>query len=253
MAKEIFPRHESGLVDLDCYLTYLPDHPDTVPIYLVPFNESPVVHQHVYFRWFGYRSPGKTPDEGNLNPLAKFRNFSHNQILMRRTEELRLHQDFEDDVRPPPDETVSKSLEDFRRLDQLAASTIGLELTLHPECRWQYFPDSGPALASYYVPKLDIADYFDNQRELAIESLAHPKISPQRVITSAIKRLSVYLQDERLSSEADERLAADLQYYPLRMRHKQHFYDLSNFMLNQEFKVVRLPEETEIEADYVAA
>jgi len=249
MTKEAFPRHESGLVDFDCYLPYLPDHPDKAPIYVIPSPDSPIVHQHVYFQWNGYRSPGNH-EEGIKNPLSKFRSFSYNQILMRRVEEKRAHQDFEDHVGPPPETTVEKSLMDFRHLDFLAAASIGLEMALHPERRHQYFPHVGSPIVSKTVSRLDIADFFDTQREILIDAVRTPEISPQRVITSAIKRLSTYFGDARITKEADERLANDSQYYPLRMRHKEHFYNLSNYMLKKEFDIEML---TEMEADVETA
>jgi len=250
MSKEAFPRHESGLVDFDCYLPYLPDHPDEVPIYVVPSPGSPVVHQHVYFQLNGYRSPGKTSEEGNQNPLSRFRGFSYNQILMRRFEEKRAHRDFEDHVDPPPEITIEKSLMDFRHLDLLAATSIGLEMALHPRRRRQYFPHIGAPVVSKTISRLDIADFFDGQREILIDAVRTPEISPQRVITSAIKRLSTYFGDARITKEADERLANDSQYYPLRMRHKEHFYNLSNYMLKKEFDIEML---TEMEADVETA
>src|SRR3989344_4952872 len=117
MGRRPFPRHEeSGLVDLSCYLPYLPDPPDKVPIYVVPSPDSPFVHQHVYFKWQGYKLKGLSPVEGSHSPLAKFRNFSYNQVLMRRKKENKLHVDFETHVSPPPDKTIENVLNEYEHL-----------------------------------------------------------------------------------------------------------------------------------------
>ena len=253
MAEMAFPRHESGLVDFDCYLPYLPDHPDNVPIYVIPSSASPFVHQHVYFKLDEYRSPGKTGAEGELNPLSWFRSFSYNQILMRRDQETRVHQDLVRHVEPPPVAVVEMSIEDFRRLDLAAVASLGLQLTLNPEKAPQNFPDTGLSAIIRRSARLDVADYFDTLRESTIHELASPKVTPHKIITSAFKRLAIYLDDKRLADEANERLADDPEYYPLRVRDKRHFLNMGNCLLKREFQIETTPEETVLDAGIIAA
>ena len=254
MAKEAFPRHEdSGLVDLDCYLPFLPDPPDRVPAFVRPSPDAPFVHQHVYFTWGKYRSPGKTADEGQDNPLAKFRAFSYNQVLMRRRKELKLHQKYEDEVEHPPMSTVSASLEDLREIDMLAASAIGFEVSRNPEVIAMHVPEMGEPKAYQVVPRTEISDFFETQREKLIEVLRSPRITPQSVVVSALKRVATYLDNPRLDKEANERLAADHIYFPVRVRSLRHYYDLGNSMLNQEFGILEAREETEVDSAEEAA
>src|SRR5437588_451712 len=118
--REFFPRDENGLVDLSCYLRYLPDPPDRVPV---------------------------------------------------------------------------------------LESADGINVALEPERLYDL--SLGPPQNGRHLSPSERAELFDHQRSLALDALADPLVTPQRVVTSALKRLAVFLNDQKLNRLASLHLAED--------------------------------------------
>lgn len=236
--RDPFLREDSGLVNLESYLPYLVDRPESVPISLPLKNQGPLVHQHVYFREPDYRQDGVPVEEKDWD-LVWMRNISYNQIIMRRRLEVRLHHDHEEHVLPPSPDTNRKCLEDYGHIDTIGAAIIGKVIALNPEIQPAMLPGSTrPARINVLSPE-ERAEFFDGQLTTSLEAITHPEITPERVITSALKRMSIYLKDPELQSEAGRRLKEDNTYYPLRMPKLGKLFHLSNELIAGAFE----PEE----------
>lgn len=234
----------SDLVNLESYLPYLIDPPETAPITLPFNNQGPFVHQHVYFQEAAYRQDGVPPEDKDWG-LVWMRNISYNQVIMRRHMELKLHQEHEEDVAPPSSETNSYCLEDYNQVDIIGAATVGKNVALNPMLQPIILPDSGrPARVDDLSPE-ERANFFDQQLEGSLAALEQPLVTPQRVITSALKRMSALLNSAELESLANKRLEEDVIYYPLRMPKVAKLYHLSNELVIRAFEVqtIETPEE----------
>lgn len=236
MAKKEFKREHSRLVNLECYMPYLTDAPEDVPISLPPNNNGPFVHQHIYFQESKYRQDGVELEKKDMN-LVWMRRISYNQIIMRRHIEPKLHRDHEDHVIPPPPETNRQCLEDFEHVDNIGAAILGKVMALKPDAHPDLLDKFGYPARYKFLSPTDRADFFDEQYAISLEAIKSPQITPERVISSALKRMSIFLEDSELEAEADRRINGDKTHYPLRMPKLSQLYQRSNVMIARAFEL----------------
>jgi hypothetical protein len=222
-----FPRHENGLIDFDCYLPYLPDEPSETPVMSVA-NGVDWVYQHVYFTETAWRQFDRLPEERDAQ-RALFHLSTYNQIQMRPLEELRVHQDHEQEVEPLSCPVIEQSLADFGELDIIAATTLGIQVAKGSQIWGEGVKPSDHKILSPW----DAADILEDIRALSLNKIMTSGITPQRVITSALKRAATLLNDRDLSFIADERLEEDSVYYPLRIPRLGRLSTISNQMLKR--------------------
>lgn len=240
---EPFPREESGLVNLEAYLPFLPDHADEVPPIVetnMPYHERMFVHQHIYFKRDVYRD--LSLPQNAESKLRRFRECSYNQLAMRRNQELKVHLYYEGHVEPPPEVAVNGSLVDFDHLDIIGAATVGKAIALKPESLFILAPKAFPTDYSRGWSSTERADFFDSQREEALKALDKPVITPEIVVTSALKRLALALDDRELLKLADERLPEDSRYYPIRVPKPGRLYSIGHTMLSKAGGIRPMPQ-----------
>jgi hypothetical protein len=231
MDKKPFVREKPNeLVSLRSYDPYLIDPPEAVPIRLPFNNQGMFVHQHMYFREADYRQH-RVPVENKNWGLVWVRNISYNQVIMRRTLELKLHKDHEDQVEPPPDETIADNLRDLAHVDLIGAAIIGKLIGLKPELKPTIVPSGSQLARRDEITPTERAEFFDGLLAKSVTELEKPLVTPQIVIASALKRMAVLLGHKGLENEADARLMEEETYYPLRMPKVERLYHLSNELL----------------------
>ncbi len=243
-----FSRHtESLLIKLESYHTYLVDPPEVVPLVL-PFNNCNgfYVNQHIYFPETAYRQAGVPPEEKDFS-LNWMRRISYNQIIMRREQEIKLHNEMDEVVIPPPQEVVRKNLEDFAHLDIIGAALVGKIVSVHPEVQAQVFarPGKVPAEVRDITPS-ERVEHFDSLLEKSVSILDNPQITPKLVLSSAMKRMAQLLGNKSLESEADQQLRHEDLYYPLRMPKLERLFHLSNTLLLDESDPVSIVQPIEL-------
>lgn len=235
-----FPRLQNGLVDIEAYQEYLPDHPDTIPPIVRYADKIGWRHQHLYFWRSFYRQKYEPKPLRDLTLLYFWRS-PYNQLLMRISEESKVHDRYKSLVSPPPIETMEKSLKDFGLLDQLGSAAVGRRVSLVPEA----FSHVREGLKPHAVTRLrspaEIATIFDREIETAIERLKNPLVTPQRVVTGAISRMARLTRNPRLLEEAERRTAEDPIFYPVRIREPQALFVLSNQLLDKHRLIVVHP------------
>lgn len=228
---ERFPRDKNGLVDINAYSEYLIDHPDDVPTQVTGQGNG-YVHQHLYFWRNFYKQKGE-PAILRDKLLSSFWESPYNQLLMRPYKERQVHDRFRGLVSPPPIETMKKALIDFGNLDYLGAAALGRRIALLPEAREYIVPGvNAPKAAKNFSP-LETARLFDIEIERILETLNQPLVTPQRVITGAISRMSRMLHSESLNEDAERRIDEDPVYYPVRIRKFSDLYSISNTLLKK--------------------
>lgn len=206
-AKKV-PRLASGLVDpsvLDIYLHHNP--------YAVPLKKTPGwKYHHMHYPKPFYKLPGVPPEE---NPLESFRSNSYNQVKLRISNEQVFHRLYEIWMARPPMETIEATLRDYERLDMLGAACMYLNAM---EGSSQYGVDEGSLNPSWVepVPLKDRISFIEEVREDHARDLIRAEVLPDRLVTSAIKRLSLSLQDPYLARLANRRLESDPVFYPVR-------------------------------------
>lgn len=246
MTKKNFSTHrETGLVNLECYLPYLPDPPDSVPIDPPKYQASPWVRQHVYFdatRWRQRDAPTEDVDPR----LFLFRSHWTNQLIMRRAKEAKVHRDFKDHVEPPPSLILGMGLEELEHLDRLGAATLGKDIVVNPEMISDILPGTGGPWLAEYLSDYERADIFDVQAEQSRRALEGIKVIDEHIVTSALKRMGKMLGDNRLEQMARERLAEDKRYYPIHTPSYTNLYSLSNKMLKEACTVEQIEEYRQI-------
>ena len=227
-----FSRDQNDLVDLDTYLEFLPDDPEDVPIIINTANRDQWWYQHVYFQRLFYTQKGVSKLIKD-RVLSQFCVAPYNQIGMRPEEEQRLHRAFEEHVLAPSPETQKKSLVDFGYIDILGAAAIGRRVALVPEATEHLLPGMGIPNGFVKLSPVEKADFFDGELHDALSALKSPLVTPQRVITGAIRRLTRVINDERLQEEAQARLRSDETYFPVRLRSLGFYYNLSVSLLKE--------------------
>jgi hypothetical protein len=237
--REPFNRESSGLVDLSCYRPYLVDPPDQVPVRFPATDGSVFVHQHVYFTEPQYRQLD-LPREERDSRLSALRNSPYNQVAMRRLRERQLHLDKEPFVDPPPIDNIDKALKDYADIDLVGAASLGIRLTMRGKHinTWSlnFDPPELQALSRH-----DRIDIFKAEREKALSSLSPPRIVPDILVASALKRMATRLKDRTLDRIANERLI-DEYYYPLRVPKRGHLRNIGNLVLKDALGIQALQE-----------
>jgi hypothetical protein len=230
-SREPFPRDRNGLVDLECYLPYLVDYPSVVPLYL-PFNHPARginwLRQHVYFQERNYRQEGVPPEDKDWN-LVHWRNAPYNQLIMRPQEEQRLHRDFEEHVDAPPAETISACLNEYEIINKLGAASLGKTVLLQPEHSRNIFQIA--KLEGTNLSVDDRVDIYNAQIDESLRELHSSTVTPHRIVTSALRRLAILVNDTKISKEAIERSEGGEDHFPLRMPKTQRLLDLSHTLL----------------------
>ncbi len=239
-----FPRDSNELVNLNVYLDFLPDDPEDVPIIISTENREQWWYQHVYFQRLFYIQKG-VPKFMKDAVLSQFCEAPYNQIGMRPHKEQELHRTYEEHVLAPSPETQGKSLIDFSYIDVLGAAAIGRRVALVPEACEHFIPGMGTPNGFVDLSPLEKAEFFDQELEKALEILRSPRVTPQRVITGAIKRLTRVIDNERLQEEAQRRVEQDEIYFPVRLRSPGFYYNLGVSMLKSNSKVQALHTEVD--------
>ena len=242
--RKSFPRDSNELVNLDAYLDYLPDDPEDVPIHINSDHHGEWVYQHVYFQRLFYIQKGVSKFMKDM-VLAKFCETPYNQIGMRAEKELELHQTFEEHVIVPPPEAIQKSMIDFNYLDLLGATAIGRRVALVPEAVEYLIPGMGTPNGFVDMSPLEKVEFFDQELDRTLQTLRSPLVTPQRVITGAIKRLTRVINSERLQEEAHSRIRSDEIYFPVRLRSAGFYYRLSSDMIKNINNVEALHTEVD--------
>src|SRR5579862_2091528 len=213
---EPFDREEpSQLVNLDSYRPYLIDPPEIVPIRPLTGPGSKYVHQHIYFTEPKYLNIRAESGEIDLR-YRRLRTLSWSQIVMRRSEEQRLHREKEPTVKPPPEETVEELLKDYFDMDIVGATTLGIQELKKPK---PFDPWASRLFAPPEVEALSKAgkiDILGAERDRALEDLNSPRVVSHMLVTSAFKRLASFLGDFTLEKIANERLQEQT-HFPLRV------------------------------------
>ena len=244
--KQPFLREESGLVSLESYLPYLVDPPDQVPIDPATGQDEQFVYQHIYFQASKYYQ--KHIPEGERDPrLTALRNSPYNQILMRPKRELKLHKEHEDHVEIPGDEVIDQALADYYDLDIVGASSLGLIALRNAKKRsihkLSLYRPLGRNLS--HADKLDI---FETHLDNVLVSLENPRVTPERVVASALKRISGLLQDKRLDRLAEELMPEDRIYYPLKVPRIGYLLEISKSLLKQACEIQEIHEPVRLSA-----
>jgi hypothetical protein len=232
-----FPRLPNGLVDLDFYLDYLPDHPDDIAPIVTHSDEKGLRHQHVYYWRSFFRQKSTSRFMRDLNLLGFWR-APYNQLLMRMEEEAKIHEKFKKLVSPPPIETMQKSHVDFGWLDRLGAAAVGRRIALVPEAFNGVAKDFEPHSVARHHSPVEIAGIFDSDIKKSLEQLMHPLVTPQRVITGAISRMARLTNNDQLADEARRRAEIDAVYFPVRIRDPRQLALLSRKILDSKRLVV---------------
>jgi len=237
--RESFDRDSNGLVVLDAYLQFMPDDPEEVPIIINTQNREEWWYQHVYFQRLFYIQKGVSKYLKDM-VLSQFSETPYNQMGMRPREEQRLHSIYEEHVLAPPPETQRKSLVDFSHIDILGAAAVGRRVALVPEAVEHLIPGMGVPNGFVDMSPIEKADFFDQSMDEALQVLKSPIVTPQRVITGAIKRLTRLVDNERLQEEAQRRVGNDNIYFPVRLRSPGFYYNLGVRMLKNTDNVKAL-------------
>ncbi len=242
---EAFPRDSNELIDLDVYLEYLVDDPEDAPIEIKDDEKALWQPQHIYFQGPFY---GQYSERSYMRDqvLTEFQSSPYNQIIMRRIQELKVHRRFEEHVSPPAPETMRQSLIDFRRLDILGAAAIGKRIALVPEALEYLVHGTNPPKDNFGLSPLERANFFDEELRVSLEALQSPLVTPQRLVTGAIRRTARLINSESLNEEAERRLEEDGVYIPVRLRKPGFLYGLSNTMLEQMTSVTYIRPDKEI-------
>ena len=230
--REPFPRinGEPGhLVDVDVYLDYIVDHPGEVPLEIGGSN-NPFVYQHKYWKEWFYKQKGTDQRIIDAN-LVAFQASPYNQLGMRKYQELRVHQRFEEFVSPPHPVNVERSVVDFKVLDNLGAAVVGRRVALVPEALEYIAPGNGLSKQTELYSPREITEFFEGQIELALEKLEAPLITPRRVVTGVISRIARLTNSDVLGEEAAKRISEDDVFYPMRIRSISGYYQMSADML----------------------
>lgn len=233
MAREIMPvpLDNNDLVDLSRLQTYIHPNPDHIPLTSTPGWK----YHHVYH-------PRTVYTQKNINPLDKdqklidFRGYQYNQLMMRVSAERIYHEAHQTTEIPPEPHVIEGVLRDFRRFDALGAVCVGVMLARGDRGAYHIDPETFHHLGIKDIPRKDRQDFFLGAREEAVEELEEIEFTPQRLVTSAIKRLAKRLGDEPfLSRLAEERLAKDPVYFPIKTPSRQALQIRSIGFLNEAF------------------
>lgn len=133
---------------------------------------------------------------------------------------------------PPPPELLGRIAADFDRIDTLAAAAFGRRVALVPESLQHFVPGAIKPISVDFSP-VELASFFDEQMESALQALNSPQILPQSVITGAIAKLAYIFNNQRLHQELERRAAEDPTYYPVRIPTFGFLRQLSSELLKQ--------------------
>ncbi len=243
MAKKEFQRHGNGLVDLECYLPYLPDPSGRVPIDPPKYDGCDWVRQHVLFQrvvWNEFTHPklGVRPNSYN------YRNHWANQVIMRNKKEKKLHLDFVDTVEPPDVAIINAAILELDHLDNLGAAIVGQEVVRDPVKMKALLPKNDGPRYGHEMTGEERIRLFDSHVQEALEALGSLTVTDQRIVTSALARMAKLFNlngiVHPLEPTVEERLSKDHVYYPLHTPSIRSLYTVSNVMLRDVCKVVEV-------------
>lgn len=223
------PLLENGLVDIDGLNLYLHPNPHYVPLHAAPgWKYHHVNHPESSFKQWG------TDISERDHRLVALRNSSYQQLHMRISSEAIYHNVHEVYVPHPTSESVDKALRDFERLDLLGAACLYLNLLKGTS---EYKFDEGSANPRWMQPisLRDRVNFFTEVREEYASALIRAEILPERLVTSAIKRLSMHLRDPYLGKLADQRLESDPVFYPVRTPSHKTLLSKANRLISLDF------------------
>lgn len=245
-SKEPFPRM-NGIVDLECYLPYLVDEAEEVPVRPnTTGNDAPWVHQHVYFTEYLYRQKHIPDLKQRDMRLVELRNSPYSQIIMRPAKEREVHMTFEDYVEPPQERALEGIIADYRDLNIVAATTLGIRLIKHPKTLPAYLSDIYKS-PSFVIPAEDRVGIFEEQRGLALKSLEQPRVADDMLVASALMRISKLIKDRSIRARASEQITNG-NYYPLSLPKLGNIRDFGNIMLMDICSINELDVEEKLAA-----
>jgi len=258
MAREAFPRTPSGLVDLTCYIPYLPDPPEEVPLSLPPsFNELELgwKRHHLIFKGDVWREEGVALQDKEYPERALFRSHEYNQLIMRPWEELKVHERYQEHIEPEsiPETAITGNLRDFNSIDSLVVASFGRHVAMQPSTFTDLIVRSGRPRAWDQLSATEIIEFFEGSMEGALDQLDSTIITDHQVIASALKRASMVTKDPMLTSIADQRLVENPYVYPLKVRKVATLYSLGCAMLAKNFGTGRSKKVEQLLLERVAA
>lgn len=222
------PTLDSGLVDLDALALYMHPNPLYVPLYRTPgWKYHHLNHPESSFKQWS------TDLEERDARLVILRNSSYQQVHMRVTSEAIYHNVHELYVPRPVSESVDAILRDFEKLDMLGAACLYLNLV--KGCS-EYRVDAG-SLSPPWMEEVTLKErvgFMEEVRADMAQVLVEAEIIPQRLVTSALKRVSMHLRDPYMGHLADQRLASDPVFYPVRVPSQQTLLIQANKLMATE-------------------
>ena len=229
MAKEVFPRMPSGLVDFSCYLDYLHDPPEEVPPTLSrrKYDSELWRDHHGYFRYDSWSKEGK-----NDQDIIDFRSYPYNRFVMRPWEESKIHHEFEDDVKPPSIETIRQTLEEFHRLDTVVAAEVGIQTVNNPEILNEIGNIRPPRAWAVLEPGARI-ELLKARQVQALAELDETRFIQDLVVNSVIQRTARQIGSEALAGIAASRLKDEDEILPVRVKKLSDLYYISNQLLTE--------------------
>lgn len=228
------PLLDTGLVNLDDMKMYLHANPEYVPLQ----RRAGWKYHHVNHPLSSFEQTGLDSEDRDQE-LIRLRRSSYQQVHMRVTNERIYHNVHEIQVPHPPRETVVKTLADFERLDMLGATALFLRLSRGSS---EYDVDN-EAIVPMWMKEIEPRDrinFIEEVREEHASALVRTEVIPQRLVTSAIKRLSLHLkEDPYLVKLANKRLESDPVFYPLRVPSHKTLLDKAKRAIALEFMVTQ--------------
>lgn len=224
------PLLPNGLVNFDGMSTYLHPNPNGVPLY----KTRGWKYHHALFSWCSFERPGYD-DENRNAQLRRLHRSSWQQLHMRVSSEAVFHLAHEMNVPHPPIETTEAALDELERLDMIGAATIFLCLSRGSS---QYKIDQ-EALSPDWMNDIDEMEklgFITEVREDMTRSLVRTEVIPQRLVTSALARLSLHTnRDPYITKLTERRLGLDPIFYPVRVPSHKVLLDKAKKMIALEF------------------
>lgn len=240
---EEFTRTRGRLVDISDYDSYFVDHPDDVP--LSPTgnggDSSRFVKQHVYFTEPLYKQRDLSRNERDPR-LAAIRTLPYSQLVMRKYMEDYLHRDKEPFVERPPIESADMAIRDYFDLDIVAATLFGLrEIKRGKNFLYPSYVSQPPRRLAA-LPDNRLIMIMKDRKEEAMLALDNPRILPQYVVASALKRLAQRVKSRELINIANERLSSADAYSPIVVPKIGHLRNVAYALLKDSVGITEIEE-----------
>lgn len=226
------PTLDNGMVDMDGLVTYM--HPNSLSVPLYPrkgWKYHHVNHTKTSFRQA--HLPLEDRDEG----LVFYRNSPYQQLHLRVSSEATYHNLHEQNISHPASEVVEAALRDFERLDMLGAACLTLNI-LNGQSKYRANADER-LLES--MNSKEMISFMEEVREDCARAVVKAEIIPDKLVTSALKRLALHLEDPYMSAVAARRLRSDPFFYPVKVPSARTLMIKANKLIGLNSQVKDLP------------